>query len=113
MAANISYGDKYPCGKFSEPRYKFDLPCSPVDLNNRSSLKLTYNPKAGSFKGSFWIYATESQTFDTELRVSHSATKFKLKKYKADVIGVVVDGKGVGQASVKKPTSGPWTVTVE
>ena len=28
-------------------------------------------------------------------------------------IGVVVDGKGEGKASCKRPASGPWPVTVE
>ena len=37
----------------------------------------------------------------------------KLKKYTANVTGVVVDGKGFGQASIKKPAAGPWAVTVE
>ena len=39
--------------------------------------------------------------------------KKKLKKYKAKVTGVVVDGVGYGQATMKKPAGGPWIVTVE
>ena len=66
--------------------------------SNLSSMKLTYTPKTGLFKGSFKAYALESA---------------KLKKYTANVTGVVVDGKGYGQATIKKPASGPWAVTVE
>ena len=36
----------------------------------------------------------------------------KLKKYTVNVIGFVVDGKGEGQAVLKKP-AGTWAVTVE
>ena len=41
-----------------------------------------------------------------------ASDKKKLKKYTANVTGVVVDGKGFGQALVKKPAFGPWSVTV-
>ena len=70
---------------------------------NLSGLKLTYTPKTGLFKGSFKVYALEDL----------SSGKKKLKKYTANVTGVVVDGIGVGQATIKKPTAGPWLVTVE
>jgi len=66
--------------------------------SNLSSMKLTYTPKTGLFKGSFKVYALEAA---------------KLKKYTANVTGVVVDGKGYGQATIKKPVAGPWAVTVE
>ena len=65
---------------------------------NLSSMKLIYTPKTGLFKGSFKVYALEGA---------------KLKKYKAKVTGIVVDGVGYGQASIKKPAAGPWAVTVE
>lgn len=70
--------------------------------SNLSGMKLTYTPKTGVFKGSFKIYALEG---------SGKATK--LKKYTVKVAGVVVDGVGHGEATCKKPTAGPWTVTVE
>ncbi len=70
--------------------------------SNRSGLKLTYTPKKGTFKGSFKVYALEGA----------DGAK-KLKKYTANVTGVVVDGKGSGLASIKKPAAGPWPVTVE
>ena len=53
--------------------------------SNRSGLKLTYTPKTGTFKGSFKVYALEGA----------DGAK-KLKKYTANVTGVVVDGKGSG-----------------
>ena len=65
---------------------------------NLSSMKLTYTPKTGLFKGSFKVYALEGA---------------KLRKYTANVSGFVVDGTGYGQATIKKPAAGPWAVTVE
>ena len=69
---------------------------------NLSAIKLAYMPKTGLFKGSFKLYALEGA----------SGGNKKLKKYSAKVTGVVVDGNGFGQASVKKPALGPWAVTV-
>ena len=65
---------------------------------NLSAMKLSYTPKTGLFKGSFKVYALEGA---------------KLKKYTANVTGVVVDGVGYGQAAIKRPAAGPWAVTVE
>lgn len=69
---------------------------------NLSGLKLTYVAKKGIFKGSFKAYALEEKNGKT-----------KLKKYTVSVIGLVVDGKGVGEASCKRPIGGPWPVTAE
>ena len=69
---------------------------------NRASLKLTYTEKTGVFKGSFKAYALET-----------SGGKKKMKKYTVNVLGLVVDGKGTGEATCKKPSGGPWPVTVE
>ena len=69
---------------------------------NRSSMKLTYTPKTGIFKGTFKVYALEGPD-----------GKKKLKKYSVNVIGFVVDGRGTGEATCKRPKLGPWTVTVE
>ena len=69
---------------------------------NLSSMKLAYAPKTGLFKGSFKVYALEGA----------DGAK-KLKKHTANVTGVVVDGKGYGQAAIKKPAAGPWAVHVE
>ena len=64
---------------------------------NRSGLKLSYTPKTGLFKGSFKVYALEGS---------------KLKKYTVNVTGVVVNGSGYGQATMKKPAAS-WAVTVK
>ena len=69
---------------------------------NLSGLKLTYTAKTGQFKGSFKAYALEEAN-----------GKMKLKKYTVNVIGFVVDGRGIGEARCKRPAGGPWTVTVE
>lgn len=58
---------------------------------NRSGLKLTYTAKTGTFKGSFNLYYNGG-----------TAEKPKLKKTAFTVTGLVVDGKGVGTATVKK-----------
>ena len=60
---------------------------------NLSGLKLTYNAKTGTFKGTFRVYATNE--FSTE-------KKPKLKKYTAKVAGMIVDGYGIGTAAVSK-----------
>lgn len=70
---------------------------------NLSAMKLSYMPKTGIFKGSFKVYALAST----------SGGKKKMKKYTATVTGVVVDGRGYGQATIKKPAGGPWPVSVE
>lgn len=56
------------------------------DRTNLSGLKLTYTPKAGSFKGSFKVYAIQNG---------------QLKKFTAKVTGLVVNGTGYGIATVK------------
>ena len=69
---------------------------------NLSGLKLTYTPKAGTFKGSFKVYALQG-----------TGTSRRLKSYTVNVTGVVVNGVGYGTAMCKKPAAGPWPVTVE
>lgn len=56
------------------------------DPGNNSGLKLTYNAKAGSFKGSFNVYAVVGG---------------KLKKFRANVTGVMIGAKGYGVAAIK------------
>ena len=65
--------------------------------DNIAGLKLTYNAKAGTLKGSFEIW-----TFD--------AANQKLKSVSASVTGVVVDGIGYGEVSVKKLKIGEMIV---
>ena len=67
---------------------------------NFSSLKLTYTPKKGIFKGSFKVYALEGEGRST-----------RLKKYTVNVSGVVADGVGYGTATCKQPAAS-WLVTV-
>ena len=54
---------------------------------NFSGLRLNYQAKAGTFKGAFNVY---------------SIIDGKLKKFKFDVTGIAVNGKGVGIAVCKK-----------
>jgi hypothetical protein len=63
---------------------------------NPSALKLTYKAKAGSFKGSFKVYADIGG---------------KLKATTVNVVGVVVNGAGYGTATVKKV--GSVSVSIE
>ena len=65
--------------------------------SNLSGLKLTYNAKSGTFKGSFKVYAE----YDKGLT------------YSVSVLGVVVDGVGEGIALMKKPFFTNWHVRVE
>ena len=99
-------GGKWNTGKPATVKYAkvnrvptlvgFDDPLRP----NRSGLKLTYAAKTSSFKGSFTFYADVG-----------TAVKPKLKKYKAQVAGVVVDGVGYGTATVKSPFQS-WPVVI-
>lgn len=72
------------------------------DHTNLSALKLSYTPKKGVFKGTFYVYAVEEP----------SPGKMKLKKYKFNVNGVVVNGVGYGTATCKSPAV-TWSVTVK
>ena len=103
----IAKGGKWAFNKAATVKLSKDKTKAEWDTSkgktNLSSMKLTYTPKTGLFKGSFKVYALE----DT------SGGKKKLKKYTANVTGVVVDGTGYGQATIKKPAVGPWTVVVE
>ena len=72
-------------------------------------MKLTYTPKTGVFKGSFNVYATNEG--------STPAGKVpKLKKYRVNVTGFMVDDgtgpKGIGEATIKKPAV-KWSVTIK
>lgn len=69
---------------------------------NLSGLKLTYVARSGQFRGSFKVYGLEEAN-----------GKKKLKKYSVNVLGFVVNGKGYGEASCRRPAGGPWTVTLK
>ena len=64
-------------------------------ISNASGLKLSYKTKEGSFTGSFTVYALEGS---------------KLKKHKASVSGILIDGVGYGTAAIKK--FGTWAVEI-
>ena len=63
---------------------------------NLSALKLNYNAKAGTFKGSFKVYAEYDKGLIQTVSVS----------------GIVVDGVGYGIAELKKPLRTSWRVNV-
>ena len=102
----IPKGGKWSFNKNATVKLSKDKTTYTIDdkngKTNRSSMKLTYTPKTGVFKGSFKLYALEGVD-----------GKKKLKKYTVNVIGFVVDGKGIGEATCKKPNGGPWPVTVD
>ena len=60
--------------------------------DNNAGLKLTYTAKTGSFKGSFTVYTIANS---------------RLKKLKANVNGVFVNGVGYGAAVIKDVGSLP------
>ena len=68
---------------------------------NVSGLKLGYTAKTGAFKGSFKVYALQG-----------AAGREKLRKYTVNVTGIVVDGRGFGIATCKKPQVGPFSFEV-
>lgn len=63
---------------------------------NVTGLKLTYNAKQGTFKGSFKVFTWSPGG----------------KKYNVSVSGVVVDGVGYGTATLKRPSMS-WPITVK
>ena len=67
---------------------------------NLSGLRLTYQPKSSTFKGSFKIWTLDP-------------VKAKLKAVTASVTGIVVNGQGYGEVRVKKRKIGDFTVTDE
>ena len=62
---------------------------------NVSGLRLSYNAKQGTFKGSFKMFTWSPGG----------------KKHTVSVSGIVVDGVGYGTASMRKPNAS-WTITV-
>ena len=66
------------------------------EYGNPAGLKLTYSAKAGTFKGSFKVFAETDEG--------------RSKKYTATVTGVVVGGEGYGTATIKKVGSVPMKV---
>ena len=116
----VTGGKKLDAGKAASIKYKKDKDAGETwyyldglddeKKPNRSGLKITYTPKTGIFKGSFSVYATNADYIDY-------GKQPKLKKYTVNFTGIFLndeDGtRGYGQATMKKPAAGPWTVTVE
>lgn len=75
---------------------------SSAGKTNLSGLRLTYTVKTGQFKGAFKAYG-----------LSETNGKKKVTKYTVNVIGFVVNGRGSGEASCRRPAGGPWSVTVK
>lgn len=76
--------------------YCLQLPKSGCDnYGNLSKLKLTYNMKHGTFKGTFKIYASKLYVYEC---LAPQPYKPKLKKVSAKVSGVVIDGEGIGSS---------------
>ena len=82
--------------KFNRETKTYDVT---TDFGNTSGLKLTFTASAGTFKGSFKVYAV------TETG--------KSKTYTAQVSGAVVDGVGYGTALIKKACSMPVVIQPE
>lgn len=72
---------------------------SDLRKTNRSSMRLTYNAKKGTFSGSFKVYALDT-----------SGTRPRLRKHSARVSGIVVGSVGYGRAEIRNVGTFPVTV---
>lgn len=111
----VTTSKKWNCGKAPSIKYKkykedgmkwyelvgFDDESKP----NLSSLKITFNAKKNTFKGSFKVYATNEFSID-------DGKKPKLKKFSFTVSGYVNGGVCSGTATCKK-LKAVWPITVE
>ena len=89
----VTFGAKWTVAKASKIKLKRDRATGQSNLilsgtENLSGLKLNYQAKTGTFKGSFTVYTINAAG--------------KLKKNKFNVTGVVVNGEGVGIGLCKK-----------
>ena len=67
-------------------------------IANPSNLKITYNPSKGTFKGTFKMYVGTSE---------------QAKSSTVKVMGIVVEGVGVGYAQLPGTTPSTWSLRVE
>ena len=103
-------GKKWNFAKAAAVKLKFDKKAKLYSLvvdetkgrTNKSSMKLNYSYKKGTFSGSFKVYSI----------LTSAKGKQSLKKFTIKATGVVADGQGAGEASIKKPKGGPWTIGV-
>lgn len=93
-AATIAYKKDLVTG---EMRWLVNNGQDRPDRTNLSGLKLTYKPKTGIFSGAFTIYGHQDN---------------RLKKMRANVRGIVVDGEGHGVSAIRG-ASASWPVTVK
>lgn len=101
--------------KLSKDRINVDVDTS-AGKTNLSAMKLAYAPKTGLFKGTFKVYVVGKSSGGASSGCAFcgaTAGMKKFKKYAVTVTGVVADGKGYGQATLRRPAGGPWGVTVE
>ena len=102
VAKYVQYREGMPrpvCCTVEPSEYYLNVACDCTD-GNRIGLALNYTPWQGLFRGSFKAYAVREDG------------KKGFKSYRVNVSGIVVDGRGYGQATCKKPAGGPWAVTV-
>ena len=100
VTMNVAGVRRVVSGRASARKVTLEYVIRGLDAAISSKLKLKYAPKTGLFKGSFKVYATAG------------GDKPKRRSYTVKVVGYVVDGVGVGQAALKKP-SAKWPITLE
>jgi hypothetical protein len=66
---------------------------------NRSAMRLTYDSRKGTFRGSFKVYVLET-----------AGTRPRLLKHTARVTGIVVGGLGSGRAEIKNVGTFPVSI---
>ena len=109
-----SNSKKWDCGKAPSIKYKkfredgdtwYELVGLDDELKtNYSNLKLKYNPKNGTFSGSFVVYATNEGYIEKG--------KPALKKVTFSVSGRISGSTGTGTATCKK-LNASWEVTID
>lgn len=110
----ITSSKKWECGKAPSIKYKkikedgetsYELVgLSDDSKTNVSNLKITFNAKKNTFKGSFKVYATNEGSIEKG--------KPKLKSYSFSVTGSLSGGQCVGTATCKK-LKATWSLVVE
>ena len=106
----VTNNKKWDCGKTASIKYKkVDGEYELVGLDdetktNVSGLKITFNAKKNTFKGSFKVYASNEGSIEKG--------KPKLKSYSFSVTGAIRGGIGVGTATCKS-LKATWEITVE
>ena len=109
-----SNSKKWDCGKAPSIKYKkikedgetwYELVgLDDEEKTNYSGLKLSYDKKKGTFKGSFKIYASNEGSIEKG--------KPKLKSYSFSVSGKISGGSCTGVATCKK-LKASWSVTID